>query len=178
MMNLHPCPECQRHVKSDERTCPFCATELSSGELSSPETSAPARATQDSRIKGRRLGRAALFAMGGLAVACGGRAEDTESDSDLDRGDGDGEWDGDGDSDGFSAGGGATGGWVGSGGVYGAPPAGTGGDNTGGWWTGNSGGVYGAPPAGGQGGEASEDPEGSGGSGIVPVYGGPGIEDD
>lgn len=59
MARLEPCPACQRHVRVDEQTCPFCAVELGAALAS-----LPARALPKSR-----LGRAALFAFGAAAVA-------------------------------------------------------------------------------------------------------------
>lgn len=49
MERLHPCPACARHVRSNERTCPFCDATL---------PPAPALTGAPSG----RLGRAALFA--------------------------------------------------------------------------------------------------------------------
>ena len=52
MNHLVPCPECQRHVRARETSCPFCAAALD------PSNAAvPALPTQ-------RLGRAALFGLG------------------------------------------------------------------------------------------------------------------
>lgn len=50
-MSLAPCPSCARHVKTSEKSCPFCKSAL-------PESLA------DSAIPGatHRLGRAAAFA--------------------------------------------------------------------------------------------------------------------
>lgn len=59
MTQLAPCPTCQRHVKIDETACPFCATPL---EL----ISTPARA-----MPAGWMGRAAVFAFGIAASACG-----------------------------------------------------------------------------------------------------------
>lgn len=56
MSALHPCPACSRHVRATEATCPFCASAL-------PAAPPPRRAPP------RRLGRAAVFAFGGAALA-------------------------------------------------------------------------------------------------------------
>jgi hypothetical protein len=53
MSCLAPCPTCNRHVSSDETTCPFCAAVL-------PE-SLRCRPARRSRL---RVGRAAMFAAG------------------------------------------------------------------------------------------------------------------
>ena len=62
MTQLEPCPHCARHVKISEAACPFCARSL-----------ADAFATRAPRVAPRaRLGRAATFAFGVLAMsACG-----------------------------------------------------------------------------------------------------------
>ena len=57
MSELQPCPQCRRHVRSDEATCPFCAVSL---------RPAPAPA-----LPVGRLARAAVFASAALASACG-----------------------------------------------------------------------------------------------------------
>lgn len=63
MSHLIPCPDCGRHARASEPECPFCAAPL-------PLDSSPPL------IPRRRLGRAAIFAFGGLAlgaaaVGCG-----------------------------------------------------------------------------------------------------------
>lgn len=69
MSELTPCPECQRHVRHSEQTCPFCGQALALSRL-------PAQALPRSR-----LGRAATFAFGATLVSatalvgCGGEAE-------------------------------------------------------------------------------------------------------
>jgi hypothetical protein len=143
---LLPCPTCSRHIRVSESSCPFCAT------------SVPAR-FENGRLPvavPRRLSRAALFALGGLAIAPVACAGETEDDADSNASGGQGATGGSG-GDGATAGSGGDGATAGSGGdtnvpVYGAPVA-TGGD------TGAP--VYGAPfnPAGGA------DPNGTGGEG-------------
>lgn len=60
MNQLEPCPSCHRHVRIDETACPFCAGALDFSDV------AP-------RVSPRvRLGRAATFAFGVVASACGG----------------------------------------------------------------------------------------------------------
>ena len=63
MMNqLEPCPHCHRHVRVDETACPFCAGAVDFTGV------AP-------RVLPRiRLGRAATFAFGIAASACGSDA--------------------------------------------------------------------------------------------------------
>jgi hypothetical protein len=62
MTRLLPCPSCQRHVRVDATTCPFCAVAL---ELSAPPLPAPTG----------RLTRAAAFAGAALlGTACGSSA--------------------------------------------------------------------------------------------------------
>jgi hypothetical protein len=64
MSALVPCPSCNRHVRAGESACPFCSASLSH----------PACEGRCSSAHGRRLSRAALFAMGGAALlgaACG-----------------------------------------------------------------------------------------------------------
>jgi hypothetical protein len=69
MSDLHPCPECERHVRSSDVKCPFC------------------RATIDARSPDRRAGRlsrAAAFAGAALlGVACGGSDEEVEGTDDT-----------------------------------------------------------------------------------------------
>lgn len=59
MNQLEPCPHCERHVKISETACPFCAGALDFAHV------AP-RA-----MPGAFLGRAAVFAFGIAASACG-----------------------------------------------------------------------------------------------------------
>jgi len=59
MNQLEPCPHCHRHVRIDEASCPFCAGAVAFADI------AP-------RVSPRvRLGRAATFAFGMVASACG-----------------------------------------------------------------------------------------------------------
>lgn len=59
-MQLEPCPACHRHVRIDEKACPFCATDLTSAMAAIPTRPLP----------GQRLGRAALMSFG-LTVGAG-----------------------------------------------------------------------------------------------------------
>jgi hypothetical protein len=59
MATLEPCPGCQRHVKTDASSCPFCAADLSVAFANLPARAVPRT----------RLGRAALFAFGVSAAA-------------------------------------------------------------------------------------------------------------
>lgn len=59
-MSFIPCPQCRRHVRGTDSTCPFCATALPND--------------QGSRAIGTptsRLGRGALFAFAVSVSACG-----------------------------------------------------------------------------------------------------------
>jgi hypothetical protein len=56
MSHLRPCPGCARHVRANATACPFCDAAI---DL---DTGAPA-------VPQERLGRAALMAFGGAAVA-------------------------------------------------------------------------------------------------------------
>src|SRR5437762_13997666 len=56
MSELVPCPECQRHVRKTEASCPFCGEALSLSHLPPPV------------LPTRRLGRAATFAFGASVV--------------------------------------------------------------------------------------------------------------
>lgn len=53
---LRPCPDCQRHVRSEEARCPFCDAALPSAPAPQPSNTA-------------RLGRAAAFVAGAAIVA-------------------------------------------------------------------------------------------------------------
>lgn len=71
--HLVPCPECARHVRTTEASCPFCSSPLDL--VASPAPVLP----------GKRLSRAALFAFGATLaastqVACG---DDTSTDTDA-----------------------------------------------------------------------------------------------
>jgi hypothetical protein len=69
MTHLEPCPQCHRHVKISETACPFCTH---------PLAEAFARATP--RLAPRtRLGRAATFAFGLVALGQGACADDNTS---------------------------------------------------------------------------------------------------
>jgi hypothetical protein len=62
MSDLRPCPGCRRHVRIDERTCPFCTAALDAG-------APPA-------LPVGRLTRAAVFSAGAALAAgagCGGK---------------------------------------------------------------------------------------------------------
>jgi len=135
MNELTPCPECQRHVRKTETTCPFCGQALSLSHL--PEQVLPRS----------RLGRAATFAFGATLVGatalvgCGGESEEGKKDGD-----------GGAASGGTASGGANAGQSPGGSGIaplYGAPAAGTnsevGGASSG---VGGVGLVYGAPAAG------------------------------
>jgi hypothetical protein len=56
MSQLTPCPECQRHVRKTEASCPFCESALSLSNVPSPA------------LPRKRLGRAATFAFGASVV--------------------------------------------------------------------------------------------------------------
>lgn len=58
-LSFQPCSSCNRHIRSDEGSCPFCGTDVS--EALSAAASAP-------RARGH-FGRAALLAASTLAVA-------------------------------------------------------------------------------------------------------------
>ena len=68
-MGLVLCEACDRHVRRDERHCPFCGAAISRARASSPERPVPPP----------RLSRAALlaFAAASLGTACGGRETST-----------------------------------------------------------------------------------------------------
>lgn len=161
MSQLVPCPNCQRHVRQSESTCPFCQMALSLDHIPLPE------------LPRSRLGRAATFAFGATLVgattllACGGESETKEGGG------------GAGGKAGASSGGTSAGqaqGGTGIGPVYGAPAAGTSNDSGGGvavygappsggaGGTGTAGPVYGAPPSAGTGNDA-------GGTPGIPIYG-------
>jgi hypothetical protein len=54
---LAPCPRCQRHLRVDERGCPFCGAAIATGSLVSRAPTRPA-------VSPQTLGRAAIFAFG------------------------------------------------------------------------------------------------------------------
>jgi hypothetical protein len=59
MSDLRPCPACHRHVRIDERTCPFCTAALTAGV---PPV-----------LPVGRLTRAAVFTAGAALAGCGGK---------------------------------------------------------------------------------------------------------
>ena len=159
---LHPCPSCQRHVRTDEAACPFCAVNLQGAFAG----------VAPPRLPPRRMSRAALLALGTMVsatplTACGGEAED---DSTMNTG-GSGADMATGGAENMGTGGDGT-----TQPVYGAVPTG-GAENMG---TGGT--VYGTVPTGGAenmgtggdgtGGMGGADNMGTGGDGVVqPVYG-------
>jgi hypothetical protein len=76
MARLEPCPGCQRHVRVDEESCPFCAARLGTSLSSLPARTMPSR----------RLGRAALFAFGVSAAATAAVGCSDEPDPDEEEG--------------------------------------------------------------------------------------------
>ncbi len=67
MNHLTPCPECRRHVRVRETTCPFCSASIDLSHVSPPV------------LPKKRLGRAASFAfqatlVGTLGAACEGES--------------------------------------------------------------------------------------------------------
>jgi hypothetical protein len=166
MNELVPCPECQRHVRKTEASCPFCGEALSLSHL--PPRGLPTR----------RLGRAATFAfgagvvgatalvscsdgLGGNMAVYGAPAAGTFS---MNAGSG-------GKTDGGTGGSPSQGGNLSQGGsaqpVYGAPAAGTGNEPTGG--AAGAAGAGGAPAddnlGGASGAPASDGGGGAGGAG-------------
>lgn len=158
MSELHPCPECQRHIRKNETQCPFCAASVSLGHL-------PAHV-----LPRNRLSRAATFAFGATVVGATALVGCED--------------DGGGITPVYGApiAGSAFGGSA----VYGAPPGGSGGTFAAGGEGGTNasnggapaggeagvgnessvGGVYGSPPAGGEGGVTTNSggsPAGAGG---------------
>lgn len=147
MSELHPCPECRRHIRKTETTCPFCGESVSLAHL--PSHSVPRN----------RLGRAATFAFGASVVgatalvACGD--------------DGGGAVAVYGAPPAAGAGGSLNDAGAGTA-IYGGPPAG---ESAGGNATGGTAGGGGAPSVAGAGG-AEEATGGDGGAGTA-IYGGP-----
>ena len=154
MNELVPCPECQRHVRKTEASCPFCGEALSLSHL-------PPRV-----LPTRRLGRAATFAFGAgvvgatALIGCSDGSDDggvvavygapAAGMGGMNAGSG-------GKTDGGSGGSLSQGGSAQP--VYGAPAAGTGNEPMGGAagaggapGDDNVGGVYGAPASDGGGG--------------------------
>jgi len=173
---LQPCPHCQRHIRTNETSCPFCDTDVSGAFDGVP---AP-------RLPAGRLSRAALLALGTVVssvplTACASddnQGENTAAGGGMNAGTGGvdatgGETAGTGGDQsvavyGVPASGGTNQG-EGTGGapVYGTPPVGTGGINqgTGGETAGT---VYGIPPLGTGGDDSSTGPV----YGIAPDGGG------
>lgn len=60
MAQLEPCPSCARHVRVQSSACPFCRTALSDSFRATPPRARP-----------RRLGRAAMFAVGAALATPG-----------------------------------------------------------------------------------------------------------
>jgi hypothetical protein len=108
--HLVPCPDCRRHVRVSEGSCPFCSAVLDLAGVPAPV------------LPTRRLGRAQLFAFGATlaasitGTACGGVAE-----SDKGTGGAAGSASGGSGGSGGSAGGGAGGKDAGFGGDAGSP---------------------------------------------------------
>jgi hypothetical protein len=73
-MQLEPCPACQRHVRTDETVCPFCAAAIASAMARAPRRVLP-RA---------RLERAALMSFGLLVGAAAGVTLEACGDDDDD----------------------------------------------------------------------------------------------
>lgn len=65
MARLAPCPSCRRHVKLDERTCPFCHTAF---------TSAPVPVSGDGASRLPRVAAIALAASVATTAGCAGAA--------------------------------------------------------------------------------------------------------
>src|SRR4051812_20400235 len=160
MSHLVPCPQCSRHVRVAESSCPFCGSALELSAVAAPQ------------LPRTRLGRAATFAFGAsivgatALVSCGGDDTSTGGDAAAGAAGATG-------SGGASATGGAggdstdaatgSGGADATGGAGGDSTGGAGGDNAAG--SGGIGVLYGAVPA-------DSGSKGDGG-GPVPVYGAP-----
>ncbi len=89
MSQLVKCTSCERHVRVSETSCPFCATPLDVAERA-----ASARAVA-AGLPSRRLGRAALLAIGlgviaPLTNACSSDDDDSTDNGGSDGGKGDG----------------------------------------------------------------------------------------
>ena len=75
MSSLIRCLDCNRHLRNDEVTCPFCGAEITD-EARAPRGSAvPAGASRAARF----AARAALIAGAASAVACGGSKKKDET---------------------------------------------------------------------------------------------------
>jgi hypothetical protein len=146
---LHPCPECQRHIRKSETICPFCGEGVSLAHL-------PAHA-----LPRQRMGRAATFAFGASVVgvttlvACSDGSDDVGNGMAV-----------------YGAPAAGTSGAATDGGsgtaIYGGPPAGmpTGGSSSGGTAGDKSDAGSAGATEGGNGGAGGE-------AGMTPVYGGP-----
>jgi hypothetical protein len=66
MTHLEPCPHCHRHVKVSETACPFCTRSLADDFAHVAPRVAPRT----------RLGRAATFAFGLVAMSQGACSDD------------------------------------------------------------------------------------------------------
>lgn len=146
MSELHPCPECQRHIRKTEAECPFCGESVSLGHL-------PAHA-----LPRRRLSRAATFAFGASVVGATAIVACSDG-SDVDNGVA---------VYGAPPAAGAGGSFGGSA-VYGAPPSGSGGTSTSAGEGGTDAALYGGAPAGG---EAAGGAAGGGAGGVTTNSGG------
>lgn len=71
MAELHPCPECNRHIRATETACPFCAAAITHAPIAR-------------RLPIGRLTRAAVFAsaLAGTAAACGPSKPKTDTPQD------------------------------------------------------------------------------------------------
>src|ERR1700753_3692241 len=75
-MGLVSCPECHRHIRRNERACPFCAADVAERVARIPERALPSQ----------RLSRAALMSFAALgagatmgAVGCSSNDHSTQS---------------------------------------------------------------------------------------------------
>jgi hypothetical protein len=170
-MSLHlmPCPDCVRHIRASEPSCPFCGREIPESLRSSAPPKAPVR----------RIGRTALFAFGvatSISVAACSDRGDPGPGGDVDSGGaiadsgGGGDEDGGGGEDSGTPGvdSGTPGTDSGSGDIdggpvamYGGPPPFDAGTDSGGAMN-----LYGGPPM-------RDD-----GGGAAPLYGAPADPDD
>jgi hypothetical protein len=83
MSQLIKCTSCARHVRLSETSCPFCAAALDVGER------AAAAQAIDARLPRRRIGRAALLAIGLGVIAPATNAcssDDTSDEGTVDAG--------------------------------------------------------------------------------------------
>jgi hypothetical protein len=158
MSQLTPCPECQRHVRKSETSCPFCQTALSLSHL------------PDHALPRKRLGRAATFAFGATVAGATalGACDDSATVAPPYGLPGGSSFAGiAGAPPSGSSSGGTTNGDAGAGtAIYGAPAAGAGGEEPGG--DGGNGGTSGNGGAAGEGGVTDD-----GGFGGGLIYGAP-----